>query len=150
MKNVNTQSITRMIRVITMNLYLNSSLGPFSIVHSAFFVSSGLKYSIVSLPPYHQTNFRVTKFLYILITDTTRPRRDYEVDGRDYHFVASREQMERDIQNHLFIEAGQYNDNLYGTSVASVREVAEKVHTRIICRHTLCKMFRWSRHLYLS
>ena len=27
---------------------------------------------------------------------------------------------------HLFIEAGQYNDNLYGTSVASVRQVAEK------------------------
>jgi hypothetical protein len=35
--------------------------------------------------------------------------------------------MERDIQNHLFIEAGQYNENLYGTSVASVKEVAEKV-----------------------
>ncbi len=35
--------------------------------------------------------------------------------------------MEKDIQNHLFIEAGQYNDNLYGTSVASVKEVAEKV-----------------------
>lgn len=59
--------------------------------------------------------------------DTTRPKRDYETDSRDYHFVASREQMEQDIQNHLFIEAGQYNDNLYGTSVASVREVAEKV-----------------------
>ncbi|XP_039751055.1 disks large 1 tumor suppressor protein isoform X12 [Pararge aegeria] len=60
------------------------------------------------------------------VPHTTRPRRDYEVDGRDYHFVGSREQMERDIQNHLFIEAGQYNENLYGTSVASVREVAEK------------------------
>jgi guanylate kinase len=36
--------------------------------------------------------------------------------------------MERDIQNHLFIEAGQYNDNLYGTSVASVREVSETVN----------------------
>ncbi|XP_055938918.1 disks large 1 tumor suppressor protein-like isoform X2 [Argiope bruennichi] len=60
------------------------------------------------------------------VPHTTRPKRDYEVDGRDYHFVASREQMERDIQNHMFIEAGQYNDNLYGTSVASVREVAEK------------------------
>ncbi|XP_075747258.1 MAGUK family member discs large 1 isoform X2 [Rhipicephalus microplus] len=60
------------------------------------------------------------------VPHTTRPKRDYEVDGRDYHFVASREQMERDIQNHLFIEAGQYNDNLYGTSVASVREVSEK------------------------
>ncbi|CAG9763037.1 unnamed protein product [Ceutorhynchus assimilis] len=57
---------------------------------------------------------------------TTRPKREYEVDGRDYHFVASREQMEKDIQNHLFIEAGQYNENLYGTSVSSVREVAEK------------------------
>lgn len=54
------------------------------------------------------------------------------MDGRDYHFVASREQMERDIQNHLFIEAGQYNDNLYGTSVASVREVAEKVKRILI------------------
>uniref|UniRef100_A0AAG5DN95 Disks large 1 tumor suppressor protein n=1 Tax=Anopheles atroparvus TaxID=41427 RepID=A0AAG5DN95_ANOAO len=60
------------------------------------------------------------------VPHTTRPKRDYEVDGRDYHFISSREQMERDIQNHLFIEAGQYNDNLYGTSVASVREVAEK------------------------
>jgi len=33
--------------------------------------------------------------------------------------------MESDIANHLFIEAGQYNDNLYGTSVASVRDVAK-------------------------
>lgn len=63
----------------------------------------------------------------VIHVDTTRPKRDYEVDQRDYHFVASREQMEADIQNHLFIEAGQYNENLYGTSVASVREVAEKV-----------------------
>jgi guanylate kinase len=35
--------------------------------------------------------------------------------------------MEKDIQNHMFIEAGQYNENLYGTSVASVRQVAEKL-----------------------
>ena len=47
-----------------------------------------------------------------------------QVDGRDYHFVPSVEQMERDIQTHLFIEAGQYNDNLYGTSVQSVIDVA--------------------------
>uniref|UniRef100_A0A673N2R9 Disks large homolog 2-like n=1 Tax=Sinocyclocheilus rhinocerous TaxID=307959 RepID=A0A673N2R9_9TELE len=58
--------------------------------------------------------------------DTTRPKRDYEVDGRDYHFVTSREQMEKDIQDHKFIEAGQYNDNLYGTSVQSVKYVAER------------------------
>ncbi|XP_031415374.1 discs large homolog 1-like protein isoform X9 [Clupea harengus] len=60
------------------------------------------------------------------VPHTTRPKRDYEVDGRDYHFVISREQMEKDIQDHRFIEAGQYNNHLYGTSVQSVREVAEK------------------------
>ncbi|XP_058482691.1 disks large homolog 2 isoform X31 [Solea solea] len=60
------------------------------------------------------------------LQDTTRPKRDYEVDGRDYHFVMSREQMEKDIQEHKFIEAGQYNDNLYGTSVQSVKYVAER------------------------
>ncbi|XP_023821272.1 disks large homolog 1 isoform X5 [Oryzias latipes] len=61
-----------------------------------------------------------------VLTDTTRPKREYEVDGRDYHFVVSKEQMEKDIQDHHFIEAGQYNNHLYGTSVQSVREVAEK------------------------
>ncbi|XP_036378854.1 disks large homolog 2 isoform X3 [Megalops cyprinoides] len=60
------------------------------------------------------------------VPHTTRPKRDYEVDGRDYHFVTSREQMEKDIQEHKFIEAGQYNDNLYGTSVQSVKYVAER------------------------
>uniref|UniRef100_A0A8C8GAN6 Disks large homolog 1 n=1 Tax=Oncorhynchus tshawytscha TaxID=74940 RepID=A0A8C8GAN6_ONCTS len=60
------------------------------------------------------------------VPHTTRPKRDYEVDTRDYHFVVSREQMEKDIQDHKFIEAGQYNNHLYGTSVQSVREVAEK------------------------
>nr|XP_049603663.1 discs large homolog 1-like protein isoform X5 [Syngnathus scovelli] len=60
------------------------------------------------------------------VPHTTRPKRDYEVDARDYHFVASREQMEKDIQEHKFIEAGQYNNHLYGTSVQSVREVADK------------------------
>ncbi|XP_071220551.1 disks large homolog 4-like isoform X8 [Salvelinus alpinus] len=60
------------------------------------------------------------------VPHTTRPKREYEVDGRDYHFVSSREQMEKDIQSHRFIEAGQYNSHLYGTSVQSVRQVAEQ------------------------
>ncbi|XP_053329934.1 disks large homolog 3 isoform X4 [Spea bombifrons] len=60
------------------------------------------------------------------VPHTTRPRRETEMDGQDYHFVASREQMEKDIQENKFIEAGQFNDNLYGTSVQSVRAVAER------------------------
>lgn len=74
--------------------------------------------------------FNTKHFKLFSIKDTTRPKRDYEVDGRDYHFVTSREQMEKDIQEHKFIEAGQYNNHLYGTSVQSVREVAEKVSAR--------------------
>ena len=57
------------------------------------------------------------------------------MEHREYHFVTSRDAMERDIQNHMFIEAGEYNGNLYGTSVASVKDVAEKVrvqHTYVI------------------
>lgn len=60
------------------------------------------------------------------VPHTSRMRKEHEVDARDYHFV-SREEMESDIQNHLFIEAGQYNGNLYGTSIASVRAVAQQV-----------------------
>jgi len=58
------------------------------------------------------------------VPHTTRQQKPNEVKGIDYHFV-SREEMDRDIQNNLFIEAGKYNDNLYGTSIQSVREVAE-------------------------
>ena len=61
------------------------------------------------------------------VPHTTRPQRENEMDGRDYHFVTSIEQMKADIQTHLFIEAGQYNDNLYGTSVQSVKDVALQV-----------------------
>lgn len=49
--------------------------------------------------------------------------------------------MERDIQAHRFIEAGQYNNHLYGTSVQSVRQVAEQVRHATFpasaCLHTV-------------
>ncbi len=41
--------------------------------------------------------------------------------------------MERDIQAHLFIEAGRYKNNLYGTSVKAVKEVAEQVWKKSLC-----------------
>lgn len=79
------------------------------------------------------------------LSDTTRPRRDNEVDGQDYHFVVSREQMEKDIQDNKFIEAGQFNDNLYGTSIQSVRAVAERVSREEMVPLSMClkgKMLR--------
>lgn len=83
--------------------------------------------------------------MLLSVSDTTRPKRDYEVDGRDYHFVVSREQMERDIQEHKFIEAGQYNNHLYGTSVQSVREVAEKVRLLKVVTNTKSTYITFTR-----
>ena len=70
--------------------------------------------------------------IHVIYVDTTRKARGGEVDGRDYHFVATVDEMERDIQAHLFIEAGRYKDNLYGTSIQAVRQVAEEVLKYII------------------
>ena len=45
------------------------------------------------------------------VPHTTRPRRQFEVDGRDYHLVASREAMEDDIQViSVFIWAHRTNE----------------------------------------
>lgn len=42
--------------------------------------------------------------------------------------------MEGEIQEHKFIEAGQYNNHLYGTSIQSVKEVADKVSVDVKAR----------------
>ncbi|XP_025766907.1 disks large homolog 3 isoform X2 [Oreochromis niloticus] len=73
-----------------------------------------------------QNSSNKNKLFPFTSADTTRPRRENEIDGQDYHFVGSREQMEKDIQDNKFIEAGQFNENLYGTSILSVRTVAER------------------------
>jgi len=57
------------------------------------------------------------------VPHTSRPPRENEVHGRDYYFV-SKAEMENDVRNNMFIEAGQFQDNLYGTSINAVREVA--------------------------
>lgn len=56
------------------------------------------------------------------VPHTSRSRRDNEVAGRDYHFV-SRQTFEADIMAGKFIEHGEFEKNLYGTSVDSVRQV---------------------------
>lgn len=42
--------------------------------------------------------------------------------------------MEGEIQEHKFIEAGQYNNHLYGTSIQSVKEVADKVSVNVMAK----------------
>uniref|UniRef100_A0A1I7TJU7 Whirlin n=1 Tax=Caenorhabditis tropicalis TaxID=1561998 RepID=A0A1I7TJU7_9PELO len=57
------------------------------------------------------------------VPHTSRPPREGEINGRDYYFV-NKHNMEEDVKNNLFIEAGQFQNNLYGTSIQSVRDVA--------------------------
>ncbi|XP_048507546.1 uncharacterized protein LOC105685455 isoform X2 [Athalia rosae] len=56
------------------------------------------------------------------IPHTSRPRKDSEVDGQDYHFI-SRSQFESDILCRRFVEHGEYEKAYYGTSVEAIRSV---------------------------
>jgi guanylate kinase len=59
------------------------------------------------------------------ITATTRPKRDYEVDGRDYYFV-SEEEFDRMIKNDEFIEWAEVHRYRYGTPKSSLLKIIEE------------------------
>lgn len=58
----------------------------------------------------------------IFFTDTSRPPRVLEEDGKSYWFT-DRESMETDIREHRFLEHGEHGGHLYGTKLDSVREL---------------------------
>lgn len=57
-----------------------------------------------------------------LLLDTSRARKDTEVDGQDYHFI-TRAQFEADILSRKFVEHGEYEKAYYGTSLDAIRSV---------------------------
>ncbi|KPP60650.1 hypothetical protein Z043_121328, partial [Scleropages formosus] len=71
----------------------------------------------------------------IAVPHTTRARRDTEMNGRDYHFV-SRQEFEADVAARKFIESGEFEKNLYGTSVDSVQHVINVGKICLLCLHT--------------
>lgn len=60
--------------------------------------------------------------IYVNNTDTSRPQKQGEQNGKEYIFV-NRERMEHDIAAGKFIEFGEYKGNLYGTSSESVETI---------------------------
>ena len=58
---------------------------------------------------------------YFSISTTTRPIRDGEVDGVDYHFV-DEEEFKKEIENDNFLEYAIVHGNYYGTSLKPVRK----------------------------
>lgn len=57
-----------------------------------------------------------------LSTDTSRTKKDSEINGQDYHFI-SRAQFEADIVNRKFVEHGEYEKAYYGTTLDAIRAV---------------------------
>ncbi|NWX14938.1 MPP2 protein, partial [Aegotheles bennettii] len=55
---------------------------------------------------------------------TSRKPKESERDGDGYHFV-SRGEMEADIKAGRYLEHGEYEGNLYGTKIDSIRAVVE-------------------------
>jgi guanylate kinase len=56
--------------------------------------------------------------------DTSRAIRENEENGRGYYFE-SRQTMEVDIKKGEYLEWGEYNGNLYGTKLNTIRQVIQ-------------------------
>ena len=56
-----------------------------------------------------------------LISYTTRPKRDNEIDGQDYNFIKT-EQFKDLIQKHKILEYTKFNNWFYGTSVDNLKD----------------------------
>ncbi|XP_072302149.1 MAGUK p55 subfamily member 5b isoform X2 [Eucyclogobius newberryi] len=71
----------------------------------------------------------------VAVPHTTRNSRIHERNGREYHFV-NRAAFETDLATGKFIESGEYEKNLYGTSTDSVRHVVNSGKICLLCLHT--------------
>ncbi|XP_034098472.1 protein PALS2 isoform X2 [Drosophila nasuta] len=66
-------------------------------------------------------NSDVDKFGAV-IPHTSRPKRALEENGVSYWFM-DREEMDESIKQNEFLEYGEHNGNLYGTSLQSIKDV---------------------------
>ncbi|KAB0379321.1 hypothetical protein FD755_007105 [Muntiacus reevesi] len=58
------------------------------------------------------------------VPHTTRSKKSYEMDGREYHYV-SKETFESLMYSHRMLEYGEHRGHLYGTSVDAVQAVLD-------------------------
>lgn len=59
------------------------------------------------------------------VSHTTRAPRPGEENGKAYHFV-TKEQFEDLVSQNAFIENAKFSNNLYGTSIQAVKDVAKE------------------------
>ncbi|XP_065583963.1 protein PALS1-like [Artemia franciscana] len=68
------------------------------------------------------------------VPHTSRPKKDNELDGQDYHFI-SRAQFEADIIQRRFVEHGEYERAYYGTSIDAIRAVINQGRICVLNLH---------------
>ena len=51
--------------------------------------------------------------------------KEHEINGVDYHFT-SKTRFEQDVASSKFVEYGDYEGNLYGTSLDSIQAVIDE------------------------
>lgn len=66
---------------------------------------------------------------YLNLLDTSRPPRVLEENGKNYWFMDP-EEMEREISKNNFLEHGEYNGNIYGTHMDSIRDIIKQGKNR--------------------
>ena len=54
-----------------------------------------------------------------IVSCTTRPKRDNEVDGEDYYFLTN-EEFTKEVLNGNMLEATEFNDWFYGTRISEL------------------------------
>jgi guanylate kinase len=75
---------------------------------------------------------------YLVVTSTTRPKRDYEKDGVDYHFITTEEFLSADM-----VEKASFNTWYYGTSYDNLDK--DKYNVIVINPEGLMKLEQDSR-----
>lgn len=63
--------------------------------------------------------------LFYSVSETTRPQKEGEIDGKDYYFVTHKEFADS-IKNHELIEYTEFNGYYYGTPKSQVDFLVDK------------------------
>lgn len=77
-----------------------------------------------------------------IIKFTTRPPRDYEVNGKDYYFI-SQDGFESMIMSDLMLEVTFFNNWLYGSSTLSLKR--DKINIGVFDLHGLASILEDNR-----
>lgn len=73
----------------------------------------------------HKKETIASALKYSVFSDTTRPPKKDEENGKNYYFV-SHDQMMQDISNNEYLEYGSHEDAMYGTKLETIRKIHEQ------------------------